>query len=260
MIEALPLSANLGFLWTDLSLPEAVRAAHRAGFAAVELHWPYGVPAEDLRAALEATGLPVLAINTPRGDVAAGDFGLAALSDRRDEARAGLRQALDYARGIGAANIHVMAGRAQGASARQTFVDTLREARDLAAPHGIGLLVEPLNSRDVPGYFLACCDMAADVIAACGGEGIRILFDCYHMQIMRGDLLHEVTRLLPLIGHIQFAAVPDRQEPDHGEVDFAWLLPALRAAGYAGFFGAEYRPRGATDAGLAWMARFAGRG
>jgi len=255
---SLPLSANLGFLWTDLALPQAVHAAAAAGFGAVELHWPYEVPAAELAAALKETGLPVLGLNTVRGDVAKGEFGLAALSGREDEALAAFTQALDYAAAIGAGNIHVMAGKADGEAARRTFVANLSRFRDLAAPRGVSLLLEPINTRDVPGYFLSDCESAASIIAECGGEGIRIMYDCYHMQIMRGDLLRQAERWMDLIGHIQLAAVPDRGEPGRGEVDYDWLLPALRDAGYRGCFGAEYRPRGTTSEGLGWMRSLAG--
>jgi len=252
----IPLSANLGFLWTERTLPDAVRAAAAAGFDAVELHWPYETDSAGLRDALDQTGLPVLGLNTLRGDAGKGEFGLAALPGREAEAEAHFDQALTYARAIGARNIHVMAGVAEGAAARRIFVDNLRRARDLAAPHGIGILLEPLNIRDVPGYFLNSCDTAIALIEAVGGTGIFIMYDCYHMQIMRGDLLTQARQLMARIGHIQFAANPDRGIPDHGEVDYAWLLPALRDAGYTGYFGAEYKPGGDTDAGLGWMNRF----
>ena len=255
-MSSLKLSANLGFLWTDRPLPDAVRAAKKAGFEAVELHWPYDTDTGALTAALAETGLPVLGLNTLRGDVAAGEFGLAAVPGREDEAREYFDRALDYARAIGATNIHVMAGKASGEAALQCFVAHLRWARDRAASHDIGILIEPLNLRDVPGYFLTDCAAAADIVAACGGAGIRIMFDCYHMQIMGGDILSRFKRFQGSIGHIQFAAVPDRTEPDHGELDHAWLLPELTKAGWTGYFGAEYKPAKDTDAGLGWMTRF----
>lgn len=252
----LKLSANLGFLWTDRPLPAAVRAARNAGFSAVELHWPYDVDPEDLKTALSETGLPVLGLNTVRGDVAAGEFGLAAVPGREAEARENFSNALDYARAIGATNIHVMAGKSSGIQARQCFIDHLRWARDRAQSHGIGILIEPLNSRDVPGYFLTDCSAAAEIIEDCGGTDIRIMFDCYHMQIMGGDILSRFKQFRGAIGHIQFAAVPDRMEPDHGELDHGWLLPALKEAGWDGYFGAEYKSERETDAGLGWMGRF----
>ncbi|NMM43679.1 TIM barrel protein [Rhodospirillaceae bacterium KN72] len=252
----LRFSANLGFLWTDRSLPDAVRAAKVAGFEAVELHWPYETDTAQLKAALAETGLPVLGVNTLRGDVAAGEFGLAAVPGREEEARRYFERALGYAEAIGVANIHVMAGKSEGTAARQCFIDHLRWARDLAAPKGVGILIEPLNLRDVPGYFLTDCAAAADIVADCGGSGIRIMFDCYHMQIMGGDIVSRFQRFRDVIGHVQFAAVPDRTEPDHGELDHAWLLPELLRAGWHGFFGAEYKPRGKTDIGLNWMTQF----
>lgn len=251
-----PLSANLGFLWAEKPLPEAVRKAAAAGFDAVELHWPYAVDPAVLRDVLQETGLPVLALNTLRGSPERNEFGLAAVPGRQEEARRHFAQALDYARAINAAKIHVMAGIAEGAAARRTFLDNLRHARDLALPHGIGLLIEPLNSRDVPGYYLNSCDQAVELIEAAGGEGIALMYDCYHMQAMRGDLLKEAARLLPWIGHIQFAGAPDRGPPDSGEVSYPWLLPAIRQAGYRGAFGAEYKPGPDSDATLDWMAAF----
>lgn len=247
-------SANLGFLFRDMALPDAIRAAHAQGFHAVEMHWPYDTDPAEVVAALGDTGLPLLGINTARGNLEAGDFGLSALPGREDEARAAIAQAVDWAVATGARNIHVMAGKAQGAAAFATYVDNLRHASALAAPHGIGILIEPLNPRDAPGYFLCDLPGALRAVEATGGA-VRVMFDCYHMQIVHGDLWHRVRDALPAIGHIQFAAVPDRAEPDHGEVDFAWLLPAIVDLGYDGAFGAEYKPQTGS---LAWMARIGG--
>jgi 2-dehydrotetronate isomerase len=249
-------SANLGFLFTDKDLPEAAEAAHEAGFRAVELHWPYAADPSRLRATLQRMELPVLGLNTVRGDVAAGDFGLAALPDRQDEARSAIDQAINYAVAIGCRNVHVMAGRAEGPEAERTYAANLAYAAKKAGALDIGVLIEPLNLRDVPGYFLTDLDHAVRIVDTVASDNVRIMFDCYHMQIMGGDLLNRARTHMPKIGHIQFAAVPDRHEPDHGEIDFAWLLPALIDAGYDGFFGAEYKPRGRTEDGLAWMKRF----
>lgn len=251
------LSANLGFLWTDRSLPDAILAAARAGFEAIELHWPYDVAPDDIRRALDRTGLKVLGLNTGRGNVAAGEFGLSALEGRRDDARKTIDQAFAYAAAIGARGVHVMAGKASGAEARNAFVDNLRHASQLARDIGIQVLIEPLNTRDVPGYLLTDAEAAERIIDDTGCDNIRIMFDCYHMQIMGGDLLPRIRRHLPRIGHIQFAAVPDRGEPGQGVVDYAHLLPAIVEAGYGGYLGAEYKPRGAgTDEGLGWMGEF----
>ncbi|NGO51336.1 hydroxypyruvate isomerase family protein [Allomesorhizobium camelthorni] len=255
-MTAVKLSANLGFLFSDRDLPRAIHAAHDAGFAAVELHWPYATEPSELRAALDMTGLPVLGLNTVCGKIANGEFGLAAVPGREADARAAIDQALTYAQAIKCRNVHVMAGRAEGAVAEGTFAANLAYAAAQARDHGIGILIEPLNLRDVPGYFLSDLDKAARIIEAVGDVNVHIMFDCYHMQIMGGDLLNRIRAHLPFIGHVQFAAVPDRQEPDHGEVDFAWLLPAIVDAGYHGPFGAEYKPWGWTEDGLGWMSRF----
>lgn len=249
-------AANLGFLWTDRPLPDAVRAAARAGFDAVECHWPYGTDAGALRAVLDDSGLRMLALNTWPGNRAAGDFGLCALPDRRQEARDAIAQAVDYAAETGMDWVHVMAGRTDGGAAAETcFVENLRHACDAAAGRGMGVLIEPLNLRDVPGYHLTGTGHAEGLLAAVDHPALRILFDCYHMQIMQGDLAATIERLMPVIGHVQIAAVPDRGEPDAGEVAYPWLMDRLEALGYAGHVGAEYRPRGGdTDAGLGWLA------
>lgn len=246
-------SANLGFLFTDRPLADAIEAARRAGFDAVELHWPYETPAETVRDALG--GLPLIGLNTARGDVSRGELGLSALPGRGTDARAAIDQAIGYAAATGARSVHVMAGKAKGDAAFATFVANLIYAAEQAAPHGIGILIEPLNPHDAPGYFLDGFPLAREIIAAAGRPELRVMFDCYHMQRTQGDLLRTAELHLDLIGHIQFAAVPDRAEPDHGEVDYAWLLPRLEAAGYAGFFGAEYKPQHPE---LSWLSRLRG--
>jgi 2-dehydrotetronate isomerase len=246
-------SANLGFLWTDRSLPDAIRAAKAAGFDAVECHWPYTTPPEAVQAALAETGLPMLGINTSRGNVAAGDNGLSAIPSRREEARAAINEAITYAAAIKARNIHVMAGFAEGAEARATFIANLEYACDAAAPHGIGILIEPLNSYDAPGYFLQNTGQAQSIIEAVGRANIKLMFDCYHVQLIEGDLSHRLEQLMPLIGHIQFASVPDRGEPDHGEIDYGHIFNLLRQLSYAAPIGAEYKPRRNTDETLNWL-------
>ena len=253
-------SANLGFLYTELALPDRIRAAKAAGFAAVECHFPYDTPAAQVAAALAETGLRMLGLNTAPGNMAAGDFGLAALPGREAEARAAIDQAVDYAAAIGAANVHVMAGKTDGgAPAEAAFRANLDFACDRAARHGLRVIIEPINHRDVPGYHLSRVEHAAEIIAALGRDNLKLMFDCYHSQIMQGDLISRIRQHLPLIGHIQIAAVPSRAEPDEGEVDFAWLVGAIRALGYTAPIGAEYKPRtGRTADGLAWLARLPG--
>lgn len=241
-------SANLGFLWTELALPDAIRAAHRAGFAAVECHWPYATPAADIGAALAQTGLPMLGLNTLRGNP--GEAGLAALLGRETEARAAIDQAIAYADAIDAANIHVMAGTAAGPHALATFKTNLRYA---AAQTQRTILIEPLNPYDAPGYFLNSATEAQAIIEDLALPNLKLMFDCYHLQITGGDLCRRLTALLPHIGHIQIAAVPSRNEPDRGEVDYRHILSHIAALGYTSPIGAEYRPATTTDAGLGWM-------
>ena len=250
--RAMRFSANLGFLWTELPLPAAIRAAAAAGFDAVECHWPDDVPAAEVRAALAETGLPMLAFNTRRGDVAAGEMGLSALPGREAEARVAIDEALAYARAIGAGAVHVMAGRASGPEAEAAFLSNLAHAA--ARAEGIGLLIEPLNHHDAPGYFLSRSDQAAALIDRLGEPPVRLMFDCYHVQIMEGDVSRRLARHLPVTGHVQIAAVPDRGAPDHGELDYGYVLGLLADLGWTRPIGAEYRPGAATEASLGWLA------
>lgn len=245
-------SANLGFLWTELSLPNAIRAAATAGFEAVECHWPYDTDAALVKAALDETGLPMLGLNTIRGE----GNGLSALPGRETEARAAIDQAIDYAVAIGARNIHVMAGFASGEAAHTTFVENLRYALAQVADKNITLLIEPLNHHDAQEYFLQTADQAAEIIAEINDPNLKLMFDCYHLQIMQGDLSRLLQSTLPVIGHIQIAAVPSRAEPDEGELDYRHILKHIEAIGYKGYIGAEYHPRETTEEGLGWRERF----
>jgi hydroxypyruvate isomerase len=248
------LSANLGFLWSDLPLTEAVGRAAAAGFDAVELHWPHDVPEEGLARALRAAGLPCLSLNTLRGDVAAGEMGLSALPGREAEAREAIDRTFAYGAAIGARNVHVMAGIAEGPAAKRAFLASLDHAADEAAARGMGVLIEPMNPRDAPGYFLRSETQAVELLGILGRAEIRLMFDCYHMQVAGGDLTRRFAEVVQSVGHVQFAGVPDRDEPDRGELAYERLLPALAALGYEGHFGAEYRPRAGTEEGLGWMA------
>lgn len=246
-------SANLGFLWNDLPLPDAIRAASMAGFDAVECHWPYDVPAEDVAAALAETGLPMLGLNTRRGDLDAGENGVAALPGREDDARAVIDEAITYAVAIQASNIHVMAGFAAGQAAHDSFIANLDYACSAAATHGITILIEPLNHYDAPGYFLNGTAQAKSIIDEVGAPNLKLMFDCYHIQRLEGNLTNKLTDLLPIIGHIQFASVPDRGAPDHGEINYQHIYAHLATLGYDAPLGAEYKPDGDTDKSLGWL-------
>ena len=251
MKTPIKFSANLGFLWADRTLPDAIHAAKRAGFEAVECHWPYDTPASETAAALAETGLPMLGLNTHRGNP--GENGLSALPGRKAEAQKAIDEAIAYAAAINTPNIHVMAGFASGNAAAVTFSENLHYACTQAAAYGITILIEPLNHYDAPGYFLTTTDQAAQIIGDCGQPNLKLMFDCYHVQLMQGDLTRRLARFLPIIGHIQFASVPDRGAPDHGEVNYEHIFETLQTLGYAAPLGAEYKPGTDTDATLGWL-------
>lgn len=251
----LRFSANLGFLWPDLPLLERIDAAAAAGFRAVELHWPYDVPAEHVRDRLVTHGVELLGINTVRGDVAAGENGLGALPGREEEFQAAVDQSLAFLKTAGGSALHCMAGAVpfdQRDAAREVLVRNLKTASAKATADGITLLLEPLNSYDAPGYFYSTVDEGVAIIAAAGCANVKLMFDCYHVGRVGGDVIATLERLLPVIGHVQIAAVPSRAEPDTGTLDYGAVFAALERLPYAGWTGCEYKPAGATDAGLRW--------
>ncbi|CAN1571240.1 Hfi Hydroxypyruvate isomerase [Rhabdaerophilaceae bacterium] len=250
-------SANLGFLWPDRPLLERIDAAAAAGFRAIELHWPFDIPPEAVRERCVHRDLAILGLNTPTGE-RAGDFGLAALPGREQDFAAAFDEALAYAASIGAKAVHVMAGVVQAPfrdEARAVFLTNLRRVAPLAERFGVTILLEPINRRDRPDYFYDRIDEAAEIIRAVGSPVVKIMFDCYHVGITEGDVIRRLADHLPLVGHIQFAAVPDRSEPDRGDLDYQAVFVAIDSLGYAGWVGAEYKPRGDTDSGLAWLAK-----
>lgn len=248
------LSANLGFLWPELSLISAIERAKAAGFDAVECHWPYDYSATDVKAALEAANIPMLGLNTRRGNVEAGEAGLSALVGRESEARATIDEAIAYGAELGCGSVHVMSGVESDTKARQVLVGNLIYASEKAAQQSMNVLIEPINTRDIPGYYLNTIEQAHDIIRDVDRTNVKIMFDCYHIQIMQGDLLVRIEKHLPQIGHIQIAAVPDRGEPGQGELNYQAICAAIDAMGYAGYIGAEYKPRTTTDDGLSWMS------
>jgi hydroxypyruvate isomerase len=246
-------SANLGFLWTELPLPDAIHAAYDAGFHAVECHWPYETDPTLINAALEQTGLTMLGLNTLRGDHLNGENGLSALPDRIKDAQAAIDQAIHYAKAINCPNIHVMAGFSKGGAAHDAFVENLKYACVQAKPHDLTILIEPLNHYDAPGYFLQTTAQAVEIINEVGHSNLKLMFDCYHVQMMEGDLTNKLSALLPKIGHIQFASPPTRGQPDIGEVNFKHIFQHINNIGYTAPLGAEYKPVGKTTDTLSWM-------
>ena len=251
-------AANLTMMFTEHSFMDRFAAAAAAGFDAVEFLFPYAHPPQEIAAQLQAHGLTQALINLAPGDWDAGDRGLAALPDRRAEFRASVATALTYAAATGVGRVHVMSGRANRAdpSAVAAYRDALADLCDRAGAAGLDVLIEPINARDMPGYFLNDFRFAADLIADLGLPNLKLQFDIYHRQILHGDVLTGLRDLMPIIGHVQIAAVPDRHEPGTGELDDVRVLRALDALDYTGFVGCEYRPAGDTVAGLGWLRAF----
>ena len=250
-------SANLGFLWKELELPDAIHAAAAAGFDAVECHWPFQVSFEKIVTALAQTELTMQCLNTAPGNLEAGDRGTLAVPGREIEARCAIDQALSYAAAIGAPKIHVMAGVAQGRLAHDVFIGNLVYASDEAESYGINVLIEPINCYDVPGYFLQTSTQAKVIIETLARDNIKLMFDCYHIQIMEGDLSRRLRNLRSIIGHIQIASVPARAEPDQGEVDYRYIIAEIQRLGFTAPIGAEYIPASTTEAGLGWLPKLA---
>src|SRR5689334_20096758 len=251
-------AANLGYLFTERALLERIDAAAAAGFRAIELQFPYDVPASAVKAAIEKNKLTILGLNSPPGE-REGEFGLAAVPGREKDWQVLFGRALDYASAIGASSVHCLAGKVgpeQRPAAERTFMENLSRAADLAGAKDIKLLIEPINGRDRPNYFLNHVEHAADIINKIAKQNIRMQFDFYHVQIVGGDLIHRLEKFLPVIGHLQCAAVPSRHEPDEGEVNYPAVFEAVDKLGYGGWIGAEYRPRGRTEDGLDWARKY----
>ena len=250
----IPFSANLGFLFTEYALLEAIQMAADAGFDAVECHWPYDTPVNNVIHALNIAGIPMLSLNTVAGEP--GEFGLSALVGREIEARAAIEKAIEYAARMGAQNIHVMAGISTGQVANECFLENLNYACKTAVQSGITILIEPINTRDVSGYFLQTTEQAITLIDKVDADNIKLMFDCYHVQIMEGGVQDRLQACLPYIGHIQIASLPDRAEPNQGDVDYLDIIHKLKMLGYDGAIGAEYNPNTTTKAGLGWLQEY----
>lgn len=249
-------AANLSMMFTERPFMERFDAAAAAGFEAVEFLFPYDFPAAEIRGALDRNGLAMALFNTHPGDWASGERGLASLAGRESDFRDSVRRALEHAVVLRPARLHVMAGLATGAEARARYIDNLAWAAEAAGDQR--LCIEPINSRDIPGYHISTSTDAVTVLDAVGAANLGLQFDLYHAQIMEGDLTRRLEALIPRITHMQIAGVPDRHEPDIGEVHYPALFAAMDALGYDGFVGCEYRPRGRTEDGLGWFRAASG--
>ncbi|QCN98239.1 hydroxypyruvate isomerase (plasmid) [Azospirillum argentinense] len=250
-------AANLSMMFTERPFLERFGAAAAAGFDAVEFLFPYDVPAERIKAALDAHGLTQALFNLPPGDWAAGERGIASLPGREAEFREGVATAIAYAKVLGNRLLHGMAGiPPQGMDreeALEVYTGNLRHAAAACAEAGLTLLVEPINNRDMPGYLMNGTALARRVIETVEAPNLKLQLDLYHCQISEGDLATRIRANADLTAHVQIAGVPDRQEPDRGEVNYPYLFEVLADTGYRGFVGCEYRPRARTEDGLGWL-------
>ena len=253
-------AANLTMLFNEAPFTERFELAAKAGFAAVEFLFPYDYPAAQLRELLERNRLRLVLHNLPAGDWAAGERGIACHPGRIDEFRAGVAKAIGYAQALGVAQLNCLAGiRPAGVTdtdARRTLVDNLKFAAAQLKAAGIRLLIEPINTYDIPGFFLNRTQQAIDIIAETGSDNLFLQYDIYHMQRMEGELAKTIEKNLGKIAHLQLADNPGRNEPGSGEINYAFLFAFLDRIGYDGWIGCEYKPAATTAAGLGWAAPY----
>ncbi|MCX7143517.1 MAG: hydroxypyruvate isomerase family protein [Proteobacteria bacterium] len=250
-------AANLSMMYQEHPFLERFGAAAKDGFKGVEFLFPYEHPAAEIRARLDAHGLTQALFNGPPGNWTAGERGLASLPGREDEFRRGVATALDYARVLGNDRLHLMAGLIKPdedrALHRATYVRNLEYAAKQAASAAVTIVIEPINTRDIPGFFLNRQDEAHTLCAEIGAPNLKVQMDFYHCQIVEGDLAMKLRKHIAGVGHVQIAGVPERNEPDTGEINYPYLFRLLDELGYAGWVGCEYRPKGGTSAGLGWL-------
>ena len=252
-------AANLTFLYTELDFLDRFAAAAADGFKAVEYMSPYVAPKEAIAEKLAAHDLTQALFNLPVGDWDGGERGIACLPDRVDEFKQGVATAIGYAKALDCTKVNCLAGIPKGVdrdTAEQTLVENLRYAAAELGAAGITLVLEPINTRDIPGFLVATTDDAERVLDAVGSDNLLIQYDFYHMQIMQGDLVPTYERLKGRIGHVQIADNPGRNEPGTGEINYPFVLAALDRLGYDGWVGCEYKPKAGTTAGLGWMQPF----
>lgn len=250
-------AANLSMMFTERPFLERFAAARAAGFTAVEFLFPYGYPAENVASALHTAGLQQVLFNAPPGDWDSGERGIASLSGRDTEFDESLHTALHYAAALECQQLHIMAGISSAdKAAEQTYITRLRRAADTAAAEGVRILIEPLNPVDVPGYFLDNVAYGLEMVERIDRENVGLQLDLYHAQITDGDLTRLIRRTAKVTSHIQIASVPDRHEPDVGEVNYLWLFDLLDTEGYTEAIGCEYHPAGVTEEGLGWFAPY----
>jgi hydroxypyruvate isomerase len=253
-------AANLSMMFTEVPFLDRFEAAAKAGFTSVEFLFPYDHPAEAVGERLKRNGLTQALFNLPPGNWDAGEKGFAALPARFDDLKRSLDTALPYAKATGVRRLHLMAGIANRSEAKavEQFYKSVAWAAEFFAPHGLDVVIEPINARNVPGYFLNDFLFARDLINELKIPNLKLQFDIYHCQIIHGDVTMRLREMMPIIGHVQIASIPSRNEPDGEELNYPFLFTELDRLGYGGFVGCEYNPRGKTTDGLAWFKPYAG--
>ncbi|KIN63057.1 Hydroxypyruvate isomerase [Sulfitobacter noctilucicola] len=250
----LKFAANLTLLWPELPYLDRFEAAADAGFAAVEILFPYDVAAKETLGALRSNGLEMVLINAPPPNYTGGARGFAAEPDKVDRFRYDMKRVFRYAEALGASFIHVMTGDGEGAACKETLIENIKWAAD-AAPKCVTLTLEPLNPVTMPGYFLNDYDLTAEILGAVGAPNVALQYDSYHAQMIHGDALAVFDKHFDLIRHIQIGDIPDRGAPGTGDVDFAELFEKIERSNYTGWISAEYHPQGPTETSLDWMKR-----
>lgn len=248
------LAANLSMMYTEVDFLDRFQAAAASGFTGVEYLFPYDFPAEAVAERLKGAGLQQALFNLPPGNWDKGERGLAALKGREADFDAALEKALAYAKALDCPRVHAMSGLIAHGADHATYVANLKRGADRAAEAGVTICLEPINHRDVPGYFLNTTQQALDVMAEVDKPNVRLQLDLYHLQITEGDITMRTREVIGAVEHVQIAGNPDRNEPDIGEVHYPYMLTLLDQIGFDGWVGCEYRPKGRTQDGLGWAA------
>jgi 2-dehydrotetronate isomerase len=253
-------AANLTMMFNEVPFLDRFEAAAKAGFTAVEFLFPYAFPAEEIGKRLRANGLTQALFNLPPGNWDAGEKGFAALPERFAELKQSLHTALPYAEATGVKRVHLMAGIASRTDAKaiEAFYKSVAWSCEFFAPHGLDVVIEPINARNVPGYFLNDFVFAHELINELKIANLKLQFDIYHCQIIHGDVTMRLREMMPMTGHVQIASIPSRHEPDGEELNYPFIFAELDRLGYGGFVGCEYNPRGKTTDGLGWFKQYAG--
>lgn len=253
-------AANLALMFTEVEFLDRFEAAANAGFKAVECIFPYAYSAAEIKQRLDDHGLMMVKFNLPPGDLDAGDFGLTALPGRESEFRESVGEAIEYARLLACPQLHTLAGlAAEGgdpANCMETYLENLDFAAAAMAERGVRLLIEAINTRDFPGYFLSRTAQALEVLEAVASENLFLQYDIYHAQIMEGNLAETIRANIDVIKHFQVAGVPGRHEPDVGEINYPFLFDLVDSLGYEDWIGCEYHPRAGTEEGLEWVKAY----